>query len=201
MKKVDGAPDPSGKPRSIKKQPIKKKTNYSWAIKIIFVSIFISIIFTLASGEIMANAGYLLAFTLLLVFIFIGIIFDIVGVAVTYANEKPFHSMASHKEKGAAEAIKLIKNAEKVSNFCNDVVGDISGIVSGTTSAVIVARLLNDFGTETIFLQLAMSGIVAGLTIGGKAFGKTFAINKSVKIVHFTARIIRLVKIKRGKSQ
>ena len=37
--------------------------------------------------------------------------------------------MAAHKEAGAIEALRLIRNAEKVASFCNDVVGDISSIV------------------------------------------------------------------------
>ena len=109
---------------------------------------------------------------------------------MTVAPEAPFHSMASHREKGAAEAIRLIKNSEKVSSICNDVVGDIAGIVSGTTSTIIVAMLVKDFSANNVLLQLAMSGIVSGVTIGGKAIGKIFAINKSVKVVYSTGKTI-----------
>ena len=94
----------------------------------------------------MENAGLLLALLILALFIGLGILFDIIGVAVTAADPRPFHSMAAHKEKGAKEALKLLRNADRVSSVCNDVVGDICGIVSGATGAVIVARLQSGTG-------------------------------------------------------
>ncbi len=42
---------------------------------------------------------------IVVVFIGLGIVFDIIGVAVTAADAKPFHSMAAHREKGAKEAL------------------------------------------------------------------------------------------------
>lgn len=59
---------------------------------------------------------------------------------------KPFHSMAAHREKGAKEALMLLRSASRVSSVCNDVVGDICGIVSGSTAAVIVTRLPDGAG-------------------------------------------------------
>lgn len=139
-----------------------------------------------------------MAFVVLAVFVTAGILFDIIGVSVTAASTAPFHSMAAHKEHGAIEAIRLIRNAEKVASICNDVVGDIAGIVSGSTSALIVSRLITDLSTTNILLQLSISGLVTGATIGGKALGKTLAINNSTRIVldvgkliHFKNRILR----------
>ena len=170
---------------------MKKKTDYRWIIKIVIWSMILSVAFTLASTEIIGNAGYLLAFVILLMFIALGVLFDIIGVSVTSATEKPFHSMASHRENGAVEAIWLLKNAEKVASFCNDVVGDISGIVSGGAAAIIAARIAVDFQNGNgIVLQLSISALVAGLTIGGKALGKSLAINKSTDIVLIAAKII-----------
>ncbi|MBE6948892.1 MAG: hypothetical protein E7456_03495 [Ruminococcaceae bacterium] len=181
---------------------MKNKSNIKWILQITVLSIVISVVFTLVSTEALAGAGYFLSFLLLTLFVFIGIFFDIVGVAVTSAVEAPFHSMASHKEKGAVEAIKLIKNAEKVSSICNDVVGDISGIVSGTTSSIIVAMLVNDFTLNNVILQLIMSGIVSGLTIGGKAIGKTYAMRKSTFVVLTAGKFIAFfnkIKIRKRK--
>ena len=39
----------------------------------------------------------------------------------------------------------LIRNAGKVSSFCNDVIGDISGVISGTASALIVFNITKEF--------------------------------------------------------
>ncbi len=171
---------------------MKTKTNSKWYIKIIIISMCISMTFTFASTEILGSAGYVMAFLVLAVFILLGIIFDTIGVAVTAASTAPFHSMAAHKESGAIEALRLIRNAEKVSSICNDVVGDISGIISGTTSSLIVARLMKDLSTENILLQLSVSAVVTGFMIGGKAVGKTLAINNSTRIVLDVGKLIHL---------
>jgi len=116
---------------------------------------------------------------IVLVIVFIGIIFDIIGIAVTSADESPFHAMASRKYYGAKQAIRLIRNANKVSSFCNDVVGDICGVISGTASAFIVFKVSQSVGGIVAFLvELSFAGFVAALTIGGKAIGKTIAIEK-----------------------
>lgn len=179
---------------------MKQKTNFRWIIKIIILSIAISIVFTLVSQKALDGAGYIIAFVILFLFIAVGILFDIIGVAVTSASVVPFNSMASHRERGAAEALKLIKNAEKVSSVCNDVVGDIAGIVSGTTSAVIVAKLVDSFSLDNIVIQLLVSGLVAGATIGGKAIGKGIAINNNTGIVLTAGKCINFInRIFKGK--
>ena len=121
----------------------------------------------------------------------IGILFDVVGVAVTSADETPFHSMAARKVPGAQESIRLLRNAERVSSICNDVVGDICGVVSGSASATIAVQIVNNFDfTWPNVVSLAMSALVAGLTVGGKAIGKTFAVNSSTNIVHAVGKVI-----------
>lgn len=167
-----------------------KKMNRRWILTVTLMSAAISIVFTFASSQVLGSAGYILSFAVLLLFILLGIVFDIIGVAVTAATPAPFHSMASHRERGASEALRLIKNAEKVSSVCNDIVGDISGIVSGTTSAIIAARLMQDLSAQGVFIQLAISGLVAGLTIGGKAVGKAIAINNSTKILLLVGKLL-----------
>ena len=134
---------------------------------------------------------------ILLVIVLIGILFDIIGVAVTAADVKPFHSMAAHRVPGAQEALKLLRNAEKVSSFCNDVVGDICGIISGTASASIVLLILanrQSVGTRAQLLEIGMAAVVSGLTVGGKAVGKTFAMTKSTSIVHCASKVIYYIK-------
>jgi len=131
------------------------------------------------------------AFLILLAIVLIGIVFDTIGVAVTSADEKPFHSMAARKVPGAQEAIRLLRNAERVSSICNDVVGDICGVVSGSASATIAAQVLKQFDfTWPQLVSLLMSALVAGLTVGGKAIGKTFAINSCTVIVQSVGRVI-----------
>jgi CBS domain containing-hemolysin-like protein len=99
--------------------------------------------------------------------------------------------MAARKLKAGQKAVWLVNNAEKASSFCNDIIGDIAGIISGATGAAIAANLFasDHFSTETaFFLTLALTSLIAAVTVGGKAMGKSFAINHSTDIVLFAAK-------------
>ena len=170
----------------------KKSSQYGWVATVFCIAIALSAALSLASESLMAGAGMAVALLILALFIGLGILFDIIGVAVTAADEKPFHSMAAHREKGAREALRLLKNASRVSSVCNDVVGDICGIVSGTTAAVIVAQLQRSLDTRTVLLSVGVTALISGLTIGGKALGKTFAIRKSTQVVFLAGRFLHL---------
>ena len=175
-------------PASSKKE--RNKT-IKWVVTIFLVTILISGIISLVSDEIMAASSIGVAFVILMIIVLIGILFDIVGVAVTSAEEKPFHSMAARKVPGAQESIRLLRNAERVSSICNDVVGDICGVVSGSASATIAAQVLQNFEFSwPRIVTLVMSALVAGLTVGGKAIGKTFAIGSCTEIVTFVGKTI-----------
>ena len=175
-------------PEALKRERLK---TIKWVVTIFFVTIVISGMISLISDEVMANSSVAVAFVILLAIIFLGIIFDIIGMAVATADEKPFHSMAARKVPGAHEAIRLLRNAERVSSICNDVVGDICGVVSGSASATIAALILTnvDIGWPRA-ISLIMSALVAGLTVGGKAIGKTVAVNSCTSIVHTVGRVI-----------
>lgn len=172
---------------------LKKERNKTirWVVTIFLVTIVISGVISFISDELMENSGMAVAFLILLAIVMIGILFDIIGVAVTSADERPFHSMAAKKVPGAQEAISLLRNAERVSSICNDVIGDICGVVSGSASASIAVQLLSHFTlTWPQVLSLVMSALVAGVTVGGKAIGKTFAMNSCTQIVHGVGRIL-----------
>ena len=174
---------------------MKKKTNAKWLIKIILISVVASVVFTLASTEILGRAGYIISFALLAIFIIIGIVFDVIGIAVTAANEAPFNSMAARRQRGASESLRLIKNANKVTCYCNDVIGDVTGIVSGTTAALIAARLMKGLNTEILLFPVLIAAIVTGLTVGGKAIGKTLAFNKSTEIVLGVGKLLNILRL------
>ena len=171
----------------------KKERNKAvrWVITIFLVTILISGTISFLSDRIMESSTMFVAFAILLVIVLIGIIFDIIGVSVTSADEKPFHSMAARKVPGSMEAIRLLRNAERVSSICNDVIGDICGVVSGSASATIAAQLLHNFDFSwPQMISLSMPAVVAGSTVGGNAIGKTFAINSCTQIVSFTGKSI-----------
>ena len=185
-------------PASAKKE--RNKT-IRWVVTIFLVTIVISGTISFVSDEIMSGSGIVTAFLILLAIILVGIIFDIIGMAVASADEKPFHSMAARKVPGAQNAIRLLRNAERVSSICNDVVGDICGVVSGSASATIAAQILQhgDFGWPQL-ISLGMSAFCAGLTVGGKAIGKTFAVNSATEIVHTVGKLIFWLSHLTGKS-
>ncbi len=175
-------------PAAAKRERLK---TIRWVVTIFFTTILISGIISLVSDEVMATSTLPVAFLILFIIILVGIVFDIIGMAVATADEKPFHSMAARKVPGAHEAIRLLRNAERVSSICNDVVGDICGVVSGSASATIAAQVVANFDfTWPQVISLVMSALAAGLTVGGKAIGKTFAVNSCTQIVHLVGRIL-----------
>ena len=117
-----------------------------------------------------------------------------IGVAVTASDESKFHSMSAQKVKGAKMAVRLKKNADKVSSFCNDVVGDICGIISGSTGAVISIKIVEIFKLNSLLVTLIIMGIISALTIGGKALVKGIAIKKSNNILFNFAKILSIFK-------
>ena len=172
-------------------QKRERRKAIRWVATIFLITIFISGTISLISDEIMSNSSIAVAFLILFIIVLIGIIFDIIGVSVTSADEKPFHSMAARKVPGGHEAIYLLRNAERVSSICNDVIGDICGVVSGSASATIATQILLKFEFSFPYIvSLVMSALVAGLTVGGKAIGKTFAINSCTEIVSFVGKSI-----------
>lgn len=169
--------------------------NNKWVLTIVFWTILISGSANLLSDVLLRNVNILVAFIILIFIIFIGIIFDIIGVAVTAAQEKPFHAKAAKKIPGAKIAVKLIRNADKVSNFCNDVVGDVCGIVSGSVGILIIGKVTYVFPKLNITIISALIGaLIAAATVGGKALGKSFAMNECEKIVDRVSRIVYIIK-------
>ena len=183
---------------NIKKQTLRKEkknkklTNYNWVIKIILLAFVISFCFSFASELIIPNVNIFVGILLVIIFIFIGIIFDMVGMSVASADPIPFHSMNSRKVKGAKLAVKFKKNSDKVSSFCNDVIGDICGIVSGSAGAIVSTSLAAKFNLNVFITTLIVMAIISALTIGGKALFKSYAINKSNIILYNFCRIICL---------
>ena len=174
------------KKRKLRNNHNRRKTGYiRWVFIIVGWTFVLSMLISFISSTLLENVGLIVAFIILILIIFMGILFDIIGIAVAAASEIPFHSMATQNVQGAKQAVNLIKNADKVSNFCSDVVGDIAGIISGATSASIVLQIAVHYDTlHTVFVGLTLTGFVASLTVGGKAVGKFIAISKKQMIMH-----------------
>ncbi|MGF7057013.1 hypothetical protein [Brassicibacter mesophilus] len=192
-------PKENDKKNKNKNFSLLKKYNMKWVLLITLWTFLLAISVSLISESILRNFDILLAFVSLIFIIIFGVFFDVIGIAVTASDERTFHSMAANKVKEAKYAVKLVRNAGPVSNFCNDVIGDISGIISGAAGTIIVMKLVNEYGfKEGTLLSIVMSGIIAALTVGGKAIGKEIAIKKSEKIIFCTSKVLMLIHMKIG---
>ncbi len=183
------------KPERKKHPKGKKKKNFfslvawKWVITVFLSSLAISIVLSVLSSEIVDYLSVLLSLIVLFVFIAIGVLFDIIGLAVSTADPAPFHSMASRKVKAGKVAVRLIQSAEQVSSFCNDVIGDICGVVSGSTAAAIAIKIAT--GTnELLWLNLLICGTVSALTVGLKAIGKAAGFHYSRSIITAVATVL-----------
>ena len=173
----------------------RTSTSSMWIFFIWVFTFFIAAVMTFVTSNLMQNTSVLVATIILLSIILISIFFDIIGTAVTAAEEVPFHSMASRRVYGAKSAIKLLKSADKVSNFCNDVIGDVCGIISGSAATYIVLEIANMGGLQNVsYIEVLMGGLVAALTVGGKSIGKRVAINNSNQVIYKVAVVVRFFK-------
>jgi len=174
---------------SKKSKTKKDNSDLKWFITIFITTFILSIVFSYISTNAISSLELFPATLILIITIFIGILFDIVGVAVTVANEEELHAKASKKIRGAKTSIKLIRNSAKVANICADVIGDICGVLSGSIAALITIKITEKLGLA-FNLQFIISAIVASLTVGGKALGKGIAQRNSTKIVHIVGIIV-----------
>lgn len=171
------------------KERQKEHSDIKWFIQIFITTFILSILFSYVSANGVSNLSLIPAILILIFVIAMGIFFDIIGVAVTVANENEFHAKATKKVKGSKDSIKLIRNAPKVANICADVIGDICGVLSGAISALISVKITEKFGIN-FNIQFILSATVAALTVGGKALGKIVANNNSTQIVHAVGIIL-----------
>jgi len=164
------------------------RQSIKWSFSIAVITFVLAALFSIISTATLSGVGVALGMLIVLLIVLVGIFFDMLGIASTAADEVPFHSMASKRIKGAKHSILIIRNADRFSNFCNDVIGDISGIISGTASAIVIVQLTISlkYSQGSIYefiISVIFTSIVAALTVGGKAFGKTFAITYSKDII------------------
>lgn len=181
------------------KSQVQKSIKFSIGIAVI--TFVLAAIFSVISSSILTEVMWIIGLLIVLLIVLIGVFFDMLGIAAAAADEKPFHAMAAEKVSGSKQAILVVRNADRFASFCNDVIGDISGIVSGTASAIVVLQIANGFGysegsTFQIIISVVLTSLVAALTVGGKAIGKFLAIHASTKIIFFVGKIIAFIEEK-----
>lgn len=160
-----------------------------WTIKITIITLCLAIVVSFITEMTTSVSNVVVSILILCLLIVIAIIFDAIGVAATSCDIAPLLSMAARKVKGANVAVKLVKNASKVANICNDVIGDIAGIISGTCAAAIILKFAIDNPNQYLY-SIILSSAVSAITVGGKAFFKNIAIKNSKEMILFAARVI-----------
>ena len=184
-----------------------------WTITITIITFLLAAIFTVVSTVALNGVGWISGLAIVLSIVLIGIFFDMIGIAATAADEIPFHAMASNRIHGARHSIRIIRNADRFASFCNDVIGDISGIVSGTATAIVIVQLSISFDWKEASIaenigSIILTSLIAALTVGGKAMGKTLAIRYSKdiifavgKLLYFLEEHFQIVIIKENKGK
>lgn len=179
-------------------RPKKAKIAWAYPIKVLLITLSISVVLNISSEAVLSSVGLITSILILILFVSISILFDMIGVAVTAGNIEPFLARASKKEKGAKESIKLIKNAEKISSFCCDIVGDSCGILSGAVGASLAAYIYSGTGGfMAILVPALVSSVIASITVFGKAVFKGIAVNNSDQIILKVGKFINFFKIKK----
>ena len=153
---------------------------FKWALQVFILTLLLSGAISFASDLLMRRAHLLTALFVLIFLILFGVTSDMMGVAITSADQAPFVAMASKRVRGARESLNILKNAERYSNIFNDVIGDIAGIVSGTVGAAIAGLLTLQYGTiPAVFWAVITAALISALTVSLRSLGKNIAMNNS----------------------
>ncbi|GAB4073501.1 hypothetical protein GCM10028778_10040 [Barrientosiimonas marina] len=176
----------------------RTRKSLKFSVSIAVITFVLAAIFSIASEAVLSNVIWFIGLFTVFIIVFLGVIFDMMGIAATSAVERPFHAMAAEKITGAKEAVSIIRNADKFASFCNDVIGDISGIISGTAASAVVLQVANLYGQDDgaslqVVLSVVLTSLVAALTVGGKAIAKHIAINSSTDLIFFAGRVIAFI--------
>ncbi len=185
---------------ALTKKEKAKQSQKRWVLTVVILSFALSILMSLLTSIFVESAGLLVALMALIALVLLGIITDVIGTAVTSAEDQPFIAMASKRITGAKQALRLIRMAEKVSSLLNDVVGDIVGIVSGSAGSVIALSLVQ-LGVPGTVASVLIAAFTSAFMIGGKAYGKGVAIENSAKIVLQVGRAMALFEKKKKKRK
>ena len=171
----------------------KENSKWKWVIEAFCLTFILSILMSYVTTNGISNLDTIPAILILLLVVFIGILTDLIGVAVTVADESEFHAKATKKVKGAKTSIRLIRNASIVANICADVIGDVCGVLSGAISALVAVKLTESYGLPSN-VQFIISALVASVTVGGKAIGKNIANKSSTSIVYIVGFLLSKIK-------
>ena len=175
---------------------LRKKNNLKHLMVVFAATFVLACLVGIGAAALMQYTSMVVSWVLLLVIIVFGILFDIIGIAATAASEAPHHAKAANRVFGGKQAVNLVRNADKVANYANDIVGDVAGTLSGAFAASIIIEMVYYYPTlktYEIWLNTIMLALVASLTVTGKAMGKTLAINEADEIIAAVGRLIATI--------
>jgi len=164
--------------------------NIKESLIITFFTFILTIVTALLSYSWIESISFFPAVVILIVIILVGVISDMVGIAAAAAEEEPFHAKASKKVFGAKKGLLLVKNANRVSNFMCDIIGDICGIISGSLGLVIVIKMATHWQLPNSWIDLLILSLIASITVGGKSLLKNYGIKKANEIILIVGKIL-----------
>jgi len=171
---------------------------YVWAIKATVISLVLGLVIAFGAEVLLSDTAIAVAISLIVVLIILGVLFDMMGLAVASSDPVPLRSMASRQVRGAKHALTLVNNAHKVSSVFNDIVGDSIGVITGVCGAALAAELASDLtGFARIAVAVAVSAVIAALTIGSKAAMKGVAIRHGTHITLMLGKFMSLFRSER----
>lgn len=190
----------------VKKKKKKKQSKFNlwfrWPLIVLFISFFLSLFFGVLSEIAMSNANIFVAIVVVLVFLFIAILTDMIGVAVAACDTTPFRAMAAKKVRGAKEAIKLVKNADRVSSIVADIMGDVCSILSGAAGTTIAVALIsaNMDSMVQVVISSLVSAVIAAVLISGKALMKRYSLIHCEKIILLLGKFLSIFNYTKSKK-
>src|SRR5699024_5458922 len=110
----------------------KFKNSIKFSVYIAVITYMLAAIFSIVSSSLLSKFSLIFSLIIVLVIVNVGILYDMLSVAATAAKESKFNAIAAEKLVGAKEDVLITKNADKFARFCNDVINDITDIISGS---------------------------------------------------------------------
>lgn len=165
-------------------------------------SFFLAVVFTFLSETITSRLNSIILSTVfLIVIIIINALADLLGTSVTAASHAPFNAKSAKKIKGAPQGLRLIRNADKVANIANDVVGDITTTISGALGISIVIQIMN-LGPRfsQFWLNVLITALIASIIVSTKAICKKIALSHPDDVIFVAGKLLAGIEDITGRS-
>ncbi len=165
-------------------------------------SFILAVIFSFLSETFASRLNSVILSSIFLgLIILINMLADVVGTAVTAASHIPFNAKASKRVRGAPHGLQLIRNADKVANLANDVIGDITTTVGGALGISIVVQIMTMGPVISQFwLNVLITAFIAAVIVSTKAAAKKIALSHPDDVIFWVGRVLARVEDATGYS-